>query len=238
MLNTVKEELLEPESAVLVMSYTNRAVDEICSKLQEEGINFIRIGGELSCNEAYRDYLLSEKVKGCDNIDSLRNIISSTRVFVSTTTSMNSHLSLLKMKTFTLTVIDEASQILEPHLIGILSAHNNGIPAIRKIVMIGDHKQLPAVVQQKQQVSEVTDPVLKDILLTDCRLSLFERLLRAYRQDYNQDNEVSYLLRKQGRMHPDIALFPNYAFYGNMLEIVPLEHQKERLTCTGKAQTA
>ncbi len=236
MLNTVKEELLEPESAVLVMSYTNRAVDEICSKLQEEGINFIRIGGELSCNEAYRDHLFSEKVKGCDNIDSLRNIISTTRVFVSTTTSMNSHLSLLKMKTFTLTVIDEASQILEPHLIGILSAHNNGIPAIRKIVMIGDHKQLPAVVQQKQQISEVTDPVLKDILLTDCRLSLFERLLRAYRQDYNQDNEVSYLLRKQGRMHPDIALFPNYAFYGNMLEIVPLEHQKERLTCTGKGQ--
>ena len=234
MLYTVKEELLETGSSVLVMSYTNRAVDEICSKLMEEGIDFIRIGGEMSCGEAYRDHLLSEKVKGCDNIDMLRNTIVSTRVFVSTTTSMNSHLSLLKMKTFTLTVIDEASQILEPHLIGILSAHNNGVPAVRKIVMIGDHKQLPAVVQQTRQTSEVEEPILRDIQLTDCRLSLFERLLRTYRKDYNRDNEVSYLLRKQGRMHPDIALFPNEAFYGNMLEVVPLEHQKEELACTGK----
>lgn len=236
MLYTVKEELLETGSSVLVMSYTNRAVDEICSKLMEEGIDFIRIGGEMSCGEAYRDHLLSEKVKGCDNIDMLRNTIVSTRVFVSTTTSMNSHLSLLKMKTFTLTVIDEASQILEPHLIGILSAHNNGVPAVRKIVMIGDHKQLPAVVQQTRQTSEVEEPILRDIQLTDCRLSLFERLLRTYRKDYNQDNEVSYLLRKQGRMHPDIALFPNEAFYGNMLEVVPLEHQKEELAYTGKRQ--
>ena len=234
MLNTVKEELLEEGSSVLVMSYTNRAVDEICSKLMEEGINFIRIGGETSCSETYRNHLLSEKVKGCDNIDMLRNAIVSTRVFVSTTTSMNSHLSLLNMKTFTLTVIDEASQILEPHLIGILSAHNNGIPAVRKIVMIGDHKQLPAVVQQTRQISEVAEPILRDIQLTDCRLSLFERLLRTYRKDYNQDNEVSYLLRKQGRMHPDIALFPNEAFYGNMLEVVPLKHQKEELAYKGK----
>ena len=236
MLNTVKEELLETGSSVLVMSYTNRAVDEICSKLMEEGIDFIRIGGEMSCSEAYRDHLLSEKVKGCDNIDMLRNTIVSTRVFVSTTTSMNSHLSLLKMKTITLTVIDEASQILEPHLIGILSAHNNGVPAVGKIVMIGDHKQLPAVVQQTRQTSEVEEAILRDIQLTDCRLSLFERLLRTYRKDYNQDNEVSYLLRKQGRMHPDIALFPNEAFYGNMLEVVPLEHQKEELAYTGKGQ--
>ena len=110
MLNTVKEELLEEGSSVLVMSYTNRAVDEICSKLMEEGIDFIRIGGETSCSETYRDHLLSEKVKGCDNIDMLRNAIISTRVFVSTTTSMNSHLSLLKMKTFTLTVIDAGRQ--------------------------------------------------------------------------------------------------------------------------------
>ena len=33
------------------------------------------------------------------------------------------------------------------------------------------------------------------------------------------------MLTRQGRMHRDIAEFPNYAFYGNRLEVVPLHHQ-------------
>jgi len=238
MLNTVKEELLEQESSVLIMSYTNRAVDEICSKLLEEEstCDFIRIGGDLSCSEAYRDHLLSEKVAAINNVDGLRRLLISTRIFVGTTTAVNSHLSLLKMKSFSLAVIDEASQILEPHLIGILSAHNNGIPAIKKIVMIGDHKQLPAVVQQKPEMSKVQEPLLQDIHLTDCRLSLFERLLIEYRPEYRKDNEYSFLLRKQGRMHHDIAIFPNYNFYSNILEEVggeKGERQKRKLPVVG-----
>ena len=235
MLNTVKEELLEPDSSVLIMSYTNRAVDEICSKLLEDEStrDFIRIGGDLSCNEAFRSHLLSEllseKVATINKIDELKSLLISTRIFVGTTTAVNSHLSLLKMKSFSLAVIDEASQILEPHLIGILSAQNNGTPAIRKVVMIVDHKQLPAVVQQKQDISKVQEPLLQDIHLSDCRLSLFERLLKEYRLEYQKDNQTSYLLRKQGRMHHDIAIFPNYAFYNNILEEVPVEHQKKTL---------
>ena len=235
MLNTVKEELLEQDSSVLIMSYTNRAVDEICSKLldEESTRDFIRIGGDLSCSESCRGHLLSEKVATINNIEGLRRLLLSTRVFVGTTTTINSHLSLLKMKQFSLAVVDEASQILEPHLIGILSSHNNGTPAIRKVVMIGDHKQLPAVVQQKQDMSKVLEPLLQDIHLTDCRLSLFERLLKKYRPEYQKNNETSYLLKKQGRMHHDIAIFPNYAFYNNILEEVPVEHQKKTLQGQG-----
>lgn len=33
------------------------------------------------------------------------------------------------------------------------------------------------------------------------------------------------MLTKQGRMHRDIAEFPNIAFYGGKLDIVPLDHQ-------------
>jgi superfamily I DNA and/or RNA helicase len=37
------------------------------------------------------------------------------------------------------------------------------------------------------------------------------------------------MLHKQGRMHPDIALFPNYSFYNNKLEPVPTIHQSSGL---------
>ena len=202
----------------MLLSYTNRAVDEICSKLNEEGIEYIRLGGIFSCAEEYRDNLLSTKVEQSENLVSLKNTLTRTRVFVGTTTSLNSNIALFQLKQFTLAVIDEASQILEPHLIGLLSAHVNGIPAIRKFVLIGDHKQLPAVVQQTEDVSRVQDVLLNDIHLTNCRLSLFERLLKQYARNKN----VTYMLRKQGRMHHDIALFPNYTFYNNLLEVVPI----------------
>lgn len=218
---TLKEELLQPESSILLLSYTNRAVDEICSKLVKEKIDFIRIGGRTSCAKEYRPYLLENKAENCPNVNAMKEMIAQTRVFAGTTSAFNSHSSLFTIKQFTLSIIDEASQILEPHLIGLLCAQNNGKPAIRKFVMIGDHKQLPAVVQQSAETSKVTDPLLNDIMLTDCRLSLFERLLRKY----GDNPAVTYMLTRQGRMHHYIAEFPNQAFYNGNLTEVPLKHQ-------------
>ena len=229
LLYTVKEELMEPDSSILLLSYTNRAVDEICCKLIKEGVDFIRMGSSLSCALEYRDRLLSSIAQNTQKVDDLKEILLSTRVFVGTTTSLNSNISLFQLKQFSLAVIDEASQILEPHLIGLLSANKDGVPAIRKFVLIGDHKQLPAVVQQKPEISKVQDALLNQIHLTDCRLSLFERLLKQYAR--NQD--VTYMLTKQGRMHHDIALFPNYTFYNNQLKEVPLDHQTTKLPLTG-----
>lgn len=232
LLYTVKEELLEPDASILLLSYTNRAVDEICSKLHQEGIDFIRIGGTFSCSEEYRDKLLSSRVQQSTNIAELRQTLLSARVIVGTTTSLNSHISLFQLKQFSLAVIDEASQILEPHLIGLLSAHTDGVPAIRKFVLIGDHKQLPAVVKQEEAVSKVHEALLNDIYLTDCRLSLFERLLKKYAAR----EEVTYMLCKQGRMHHDIAHFPNDAFYNGKLQEVPLPHQDACLPLKGNGR--
>ena len=61
---------------------------------------------------------------------------------------------------------------------------------------------------------------------------MFERLLKKYAKDKN----VSFMLRKQGRMHPDIALFPNINFYSNKLEVVPLPHQCASLPQQGSGQ--
>jgi len=225
LLNILKEELTDPHSNVLLLSYTNRAVDEICSKLVESQIDFLRIGSPLNCDETYHDHLLSERVQQCRTSKEVKDVISGMRVFCATTAALNANIHLFKIKHFDLAVIDESSQILEPHLIGLLSAQSGGRDAISRFVLIGDHKQLPAVVQQTPEESHVDDDELRSIGLTDCRLSLFERLLSNFKTDHGYDPRYVYMLTRQGRMHRDIAEFPNYAFYGNRLEVVPLHHQ-------------
>lgn len=232
LVNTLKEELLEQDTHIAIMAYTNRAVDEICGKLTAEGIDYLRIGSSLSAAPAYRQQLLQARVSNCSKLTEVRTLIEQTRVFVGTTTAFNAQPALFRLKQFDLAIIDEASQLLEPHLIGLLSAGSTHGPAIRKIVLIGDHKQLPAVVQQEAEDALVTDPQLQAIGLTDCRQSLFERLLKRYRPD----PAVSYLLTKQGRMHQAIAVFPNRFFYQGLLEEVPLPHQLRPLPTVSNAR--
>ncbi len=231
LVNLLREELLEQDGSVLLLSYTNRAVDEICSKLvelqrEDASFDFIRIGAELSCAEAYRDHLLCNRVKAKQGAgNAVKRLIASTRVFCGTTAALNAHMSIFALKRFSLAIVDEASQILEPHLIGLLSAHHGAQEAIARCVLIGDHKQLPAVVQQSADESVVSDPLLNGIGLTDCRHSLFERLLAHFKTSEGYDPRFVYMLTRQGRMHRDIAEFPNRAFYGGRLDVVPLGHQ-------------
>ena len=230
LVNLLKEELLEEGTNVLLLSYTNRAVDEICSKLVEmrqenPDFDFIRLGSELSCSKEYLDYMLSVKSKKLNSANAVMKMIQATRVFCGTTASLNANISLLGIKHFSLAIVDESSQILEPHLVGLFSAQKDKRCRIDKFVLIGDHKQLPAVVQQTVEESAVSEPELIDINLRDCRLSLFERMLSRFKIDKGYDERYVYMLTKQGRMHRDIAEFPNQAFYGNKLDIVPLEHQ-------------
>ena len=215
MLYTLKEQLLEPNTNVLITSYTNRAVDEICSKLFEEGIDFIRLGSHTTCSPEYQPNLLQQRLAAVKGIEAMQQLLDGVRVIVSTTSSLSSNTKLFSLKHFDLIIIDEASQILEPHLLAILSACHC------RFVMIGDHKQLPAVVQQSPEQSKVEEASLNGVGLSDCRLSLFERLLCRYRNN----PQVVYMLTRQGRMHRAIADFPNLMFYGGKLDVVPLEHQ-------------
>lgn len=101
------------------------------------------------------------------------------------------------MKHFQLALIDEASQILEPDLLGILSARHQQHNAIDKFVLVGDYKQLPAIAQQSAEEAAVTDPLLRQIGLEDCRNSLFERLYKS-----SPDTCRSVLRRKDACIRP------------------------------------
>ena len=197
--------------AILLLSYTNRAVDEICGMLEEAGIDYMRLGSETSCDPRYSAHLMDHCFDNRPRLDEIRERIIQTSVIVSTTSTMQSRPFLFQLKHFSLCIVDEASQILEPNVIGLLAS-----PQIDKFILVGDHKQLPAVVQQPDDVPA----------LSSCRQSLFERLLRVEREAGR--TAFTAILQRQGRMHPDIAAFPNEMFYAEeQLLPVPLPHQEE-----------
>lgn len=223
----VEEELTSGDGNILLMAYTNRAVDEICDTLVSGGVEFIRMGNKYACDERFRGNLIGNVMSGIQRMSDIRQGIASSRVFVGTTSSMANAPGIFNIKQFSLAVIDEASQILEPNVIGLLSLCHEGDPAIGKFILIGDYKQLPAVVRQNAATSRAGDPLLNNIMLDDCRVSLFERLLKWERAQNRR--QFIGVLRKQGRMHPDVAEFPASMFYANEgLEPVPCPHQKRK----------
>ena len=223
----VQNSKLKVQSSILLLAYTNRAVDEICNMLTENELDYIRIGNEFSCDPKYSDHLLKEVLDDNATLNSIKSTIADARIIVATTSTMNSNAALFNIKHFDLAIIDEASQILEPNIIGLLTSQHRGGRAIRKFILIGDHKQLPAVVQQDDTEVLVEDETVKAIHLNSCANSLFERLILTERAAGRTD--FIGTLHKQGRMHPDIADFANRKFYAReQLECVPLAHQLEQ----------
>lgn len=219
------------DTQILLLAYTNRAVDEICSSLSSiiPSIDYIRIGSELSCDERYRPYLVENVLAFYDKRKDVRQRLSTCRVYVGTVASLSSKTELFKLKRFDVAIVDEATQILEPHLLWLLSAKSSdGRDAVGKFILIGDHKQLPAVVLQSKEESEVFDEGLRRIGLFNLKDSLFERLYRSHLSE--GDSLALDMLCRQGRMHPDVASFPNQAFYGGRLEPVGLPHQMEEIS--------
>lgn len=218
----------QDDTQILLLAYTNRAVDEICSSLGAiaPAVDYIRIGSELSCDERYREHLVENVLASCNNRREVCQCLSACRVYVGTVASLSSKTELFKLKRFDVAIIDEATQILEPQLLWLLTAKSpDGRDVVGKFILIGDHKQLPAVVLQRKEDSEVHDEGLRRIGLTNLKDSLFERLYRHHLPE--GDTPVLDMLCRQGRMHPEVALFPNQAFYGGKLCPVGLPHQLE-----------
>ena len=118
----VQNSKFKVQSSILLLAYTNRAVDEICNMLTENELDYIRIGNEFSCDPKYSDHLLKEVLDDNATLNSIKSTIADARIVVATTSTMNSNAALFNIKHFDLAIIDEASQILEPNIIGLLTA--------------------------------------------------------------------------------------------------------------------
>lgn len=94
---------------------------------------------------------------------------------------------------FDVAVVDEATQASRPATAIVMNC-------AQKIVLAGDHKQLPPYCADESMKTE------------EMHVSLFEHLLDQY------GDSVSVLLRRQYRMNEEIAEFPNQAFYDGKLE--------------------
>ena len=219
-LRFIVEEERGEKSDVLLTAYTNRAVDEICDMLCSAKLDFIRLGSAASCDERFHHYLLDAQLNDNPTLSQLRQRLAQTRIIVATTSMLQARPYIFALKHFSLCVVDEASQILEPSIVGLLSSET-----IDRFVLIGDYKQLPAVVAQDEDESRVDQPLLRAIGIENCRQSLFERLIRWERQQGR--SMFMGTLNHQGRMHPDVAAFTNNMFYSReQIAPVPLPHQE------------
>ncbi|TXB69549.1 AAA family ATPase [Phaeodactylibacter luteus] len=208
----------ETEENILLLAYTNRAVDEICDSIerirQDIRAHYFRIGSRYGTAPRFQPQLLNEKISKASTRKELLQVIHRHRIVVGTVSSVSGRTELLKLKHFDRVIIDEASQILEPALVGLL-------PQFERFILIGDHNQLPAVVVQKPGLSAVSDEPLRQLGLYNLRNSLFERLFKRCQE--NGWHWAYAQLSHQGRMHEDIMAFPNQYFYNNTLKILPEE---------------
>ncbi|MGB9667586.1 MAG: IGHMBP2 family helicase [Thermosulfidibacteraceae bacterium] len=116
----------------------------------------------------------------------IKEILDTAEVICTTNSGAGS--DYLKDYTFDLVVIDEATQATEPScIISIVKA--------RKVILAGDHKQLPPTVLSQDD---------------RLRFTLFERFMSIY-------SDLSCMLRVQYRMNDVIKEFPSRVFYGSQI---------------------
>lgn len=109
-------------------------------------------------------------------------------------------------QTFDLVIIDEAARANPLDLFIPMSMG-------KKIVLVGDHKQLPHMLEPDVIKTIMDDPKFKD--LPGIEISLFERLFNMFS---GGDNPKSIRLTRQYRMHPDICKFVSDEFYDGDLQ--------------------
>ncbi|HCN05288.1 MAG TPA: hypothetical protein DIS79_06680 [Bacteroidetes bacterium] len=198
----------DPGERILLLAWTNRATDELMDMVHRAGLSdrAIRLTGK---SGARRPRTLRQ-IFSDHEPDEAEQIVRTAPIVVSTISSIISQPSIFTFGRFTTAIVDEASQVLEPVLAGVL-AHTN------RSILVGDANQLPAVVLQAEEHRVVDHADLENIGMYRLDTSLFERLQElAHRRGWTQ---VLGRLHRQGRMHQDIQNVASAMFYDGRLDV-------------------
>jgi len=183
---------------ILATADSNIAVDNLCGGCVTAGLNVVRVGRKESGNPDLEQYTLFEKARASGKPGGDRNkwkaekeILENADV-VCCTCSGAEHPA-MQGTMYANLLLDEAGQTTELGcMIPMLHLNDRG-----SVVLVGDHKQLPATVACLEADVE------------GLGTSLFERLTSF--------GVVPQLLDIQYRMHPAIAAFPSQQFYQGRL---------------------
>jgi DNA replication ATP-dependent helicase Dna2 len=191
--------LVEQGERVLLSAFTNRAVDNALEALREQGFSdFVRFGSENGVHPDMHDALLA---RGGDPGE-LAAELQDAPVVAATTASCGSRP--MREQAFDVAVVDEAGQLTEP---GTYLATERA----DRFVLVGDHQQLPPVVQSEPPADGA-----------DLSRSLFERLIEAH-------PEAGVMLDRQYRMAQRIQFFSSSEFYDGRLRPANGEVASQRL---------
>ncbi|KAK5235684.1 DNA replication endonuclease-helicase Dna2 [Exophiala xenobiotica] len=176
--------LVSQGKSVLLASYTHTAVDNILLKIKDDKIPILRIG---AVNKVHPDVQSFAHISGIPKrtTEELHDSWHNTKVVATTCLGVNH--GIFNARTFDYCIVDEASQITLPVCLG-------PIRMARTFILVGDHFQLPPLVQNKQALEGGLD------------VSLFKLL-----SDAQPDSVVN--LEHQYRMAEDIMLLSKELVY-------------------------
>uniref|UniRef100_A0A7N0U5B7 DNA replication ATP-dependent helicase/nuclease n=1 Tax=Kalanchoe fedtschenkoi TaxID=63787 RepID=A0A7N0U5B7_KALFE len=191
--------LLMRGASILLTSYTNSAVDNLLIKLKAQGIDFLRIGRHESVHEEILDNCISAR----DDLSVEEITVRLAEVKVVGVTCLGITNPLLIKKSFDICIMDEAGQTTLPVSLGPLMFAST-------FVLVGDHYQLPPLVQSAEAQEN------------GMGVSLFCRLSEAHPQAISA-------LQSQYRMCQEIMQLSNALIYGNRLRCGSPEIASSRL---------
>jgi DNA replication ATP-dependent helicase Dna2 len=175
--------LIERGDRVLLSAFTNRAVDNAIEALEQQGFtDIVRVGTESGVREDMQQYRLEQSGDPSECATTLQ----SAQVVAATTATCGG--TAMQSQSFDAAVVDEAGQLTEP---GTLAATT----LADRFVLVGDHQQLPPVVQSEDET------------LTT---SLFQRLIEEF-------PDAGVMLDRQYRMAQHIQAFASREFYDGQL---------------------
>jgi DNA replication ATP-dependent helicase Dna2 len=132
--------LVSQGKSVLLTSYTHTAVDNILLKLRDDKIPILRLGAIAKIAPGVQEFAdLAAKPK--ETFEQIRSSWHDSPVVATTCLGINH--PLFNERTFDYCIVDEASQITLPVCLG-------PIRMARTFVLVGDHNQLPPLVQNEE----------------------------------------------------------------------------------------